>query len=451
MNKNSKQKKGLIIGLSIATGAFCLTSVGLGITNAIQMNSLQGYQEELESVYQKNMFDLAEGVNNAEIKLSKVINSNDGDFQRKMLTEVVQNATLAESSIANLPITQNSMAESVKFINELKGYSSTVVENLSEESKISEKERENLIKLHTSLSQVKEILNEYMDKLHKGYSIVKDEVIIKDENNSFTTKLSMFKEISVDYPTMIYDGPFSESQQNYVVRGLKGEVVDRSEAYNSVTRSFKNIASLEFNGEIDSNFQTYNFDLTTTSEHNLFVQVSKIGGHILTVSGYNKNTTGNEIEMEDAQKIALDFVKVNGIENAECVWEDKLNSEAYFNIAPKQDGIILYPDLIKVKVDLLTGTIIGYDATSYFISHVERNLQSDYIGVENAKNYLPAGFISQNGRLVLAPLEYSREIVCYEFESFKDDEVYYFYINACSGKLENVLKVISTNNGAKLM
>ena len=446
-----KRMRGSIVGLSIATGALALTSLGLATLNWVNMSESKSVQTELENVYQRNLFDLVEGVNNAEIKLSKAITSEDKDVQKKMLAEVVKNSQLAESAISSLPITQNSLADSVKFINQLGGYSTTVIESLASESQLSQEEKDNLEKLHSSLVKIKERLNDYVDKIQQGTNIVREDIKLDGEENTLTVKLSVSKEVSVDYPSMIYDGPFSDSETDYVVRGLKGNIVNQSDAKNSVIKHFKNISSIDYAGEIKSNFETINFDLETTDGHKLFVQVSKIAGNILTVSGYQDGEVENEISKEDAKKIALDFVRSNGIENAESVWQDQLGKEIYFNIAPVQNGIVLYPDLVKVKVDLSTGTVIGYDATSYFINHVERSLIGEFIGVDNARKYIPKGFQTSMGRLVLAPLEYSREVVCYEFESEKNGETYYFYINAVNGKMENILKVISTEDSAKLM
>ena len=445
-------KSKAIVALSITTGALALTSLGLALTSSTYMSDVSNYESQLENVYQKNLYDLVEGVNNAEIKLSKAINSNEKDFQKKMLAEVVKNAQLTESAISSLPITQNSLADSVKFINQLGGYSTTVMENLASQSELSVTEKENLTKLHHSLKEMKQKLNNYMQKLQKGeVEITSDNIKLQDNSNSFTVSLSMVKDVSIEYPTMIYDGPFSDSETDYVVRGLSGDEIDRNFAKNSITKCFKNISKIENAGEIKSNFHTLNFNIETTDEHNLFVQVSKIGGHILTVSGHHQGTVNNSIDIEDAKVIALDFAKANGIENAECVWKDAAMDEAYFNIAPVVNGIILYPDLVKVKVDIKTGTVTGYDATTYFINHVERNLSGSYLSSADAKQNLPKGFDYEDARLCLVPLDYGREVICYEYKAIKDDETYYFYTNAVNGKLENILKVIESQEGAKLM
>ena len=182
----------------------------------------------------------------------------------------------------------------------------------------------------------------------------------------------------------------------------------------------------------------------------LFVQVTKVGGNILTISG--AGTSGEaQIDFAGAKDIALKFVSDNGVENAEVVWSDTLKNDIYLNIAPKAQGLVLYPDLVKVKINLASGTIVGYDATSYFTNHVSRSLNGGKITIESAKKNVPSGFSIVSSRKVLSPLEYNREVVCVEVEATKEGNTYYFYYNAETGEVENILKVIKTDNGNLLM
>ena len=170
----------------------------------------------------------------------------------------------------------------------------------------------------------------------------------------------------------------------------------------------------------------------------------------MTVSGHVDSDVKN-ITMQQAEKIALDFAKGNGVENAEIVWSEELDSQAYFNISPKQNGIILYPDLVKVKVDLENGNVIGYDAVSYWINHTSRDISGATVTTEMAKTNIDTSFSIKNERLVLAPLDYNREVLCWEFECERNGSTYYIYINANTNVEENILKVVKTNDGSKLM
>ena len=43
------------------------------------------------------------------------------------------------------------------------------------------------------------------------------------------------------------------------------------------------------------------------------------------------------------------------------------------NFAAKQDGVILYPDLIKVQMSLESGRVVGFEALNYLSSHQTRS------------------------------------------------------------------------------
>lgn len=133
------------------------------------------------------------------------------------------------------------------------------------------------------------------------------------------------------------------------------------------------------------------------------------------------------------------------------VWSDEKESEAYFNIAPVQNGIILYPDLIKIKVDKSTGNIAGFEACAYFTNHTNRSLATAKISGDKAKNTIENGYNIQTTKLCLVPLDYNREVLCYEFKCDNLGSIYFIYINAESGVEENILQVVSSESGQKLM
>lgn len=451
LKKENRNKRGTIVGLSIALGVLGLSTIGLGIAYGVSMSQAQEYSIQLENVYQKNMYDLVESVNNIDTKLQKVLVSKDKDFQAKTLVEVSNNTELAQQSISSLPISQDSISQSVSFINQVGGYSSVLAKKLSKGGSLTGEEKKTLSEIQEAIQGMKNEINEFMIESEGEVSILNQSLSLIGDKNSFTIKLSRIQDENLDYPTMIYDGPFSDSETNVDIKGLSGDLVDQSKAQSIVQELFKDASRVSYEGEINSKIETYNFNVITTTDHNLYVQVSKIGGNIITVSGTSDSVSLDNFDLDTSEKLALAFVKLNGIENPKCVWRGKLQNEAYFNIAPVQNGVILYPDLVKVKIDLSSGKVIGYDASTYFTNHTQRLLPKPAITQSDAKEILPNVYIFKDGRLVLAPLDYMREVLCYEFIGEKGGEIYYFYINAQTGKEENILKVIETSDGAKLM
>ena len=450
-NSNKLQHyKRAVIGLSIATGILSATTLGLGIAYGVTQNQASNYSLQLENIYKKNYFELVDEVNNADMKVSKLLASSSDTYQAKMLSEVAQSAKNMQSNIASLPLYSDNVLESVRFINQMSGYTQILQEKIARGGSLSSEDIQTLNEMHESLTEMKRYLNRMSTKMIYGYSIMEASKRMDGDYDEFSLDFAGIKAIGTDYPTMIYDGPFSDSVVNSQIKGLKGELVTKEDVYSKIDKLFKNVSNIKFEDETDGKFSTYNFQMQNSDGQNLYVQATKVGGNILTVSG-NADADEKKIELDQAKEIALNFAKENGIENAKIVWHQELDGEAYFNIAPTESGIVLYPDLVKVKVDLMRAQVIGYDAINYFTNHTARNLVKPTVDVENLKAKIDKSFTVEGTRIVLAPLEYNREVVCEEIKCTRDGATYYIYFNAVSGEEENVLKVVETTDGAKLM
>ncbi len=126
-----------------------------------------------------------------------------------------------------------------------------------------------------------------------------------------------------------------------------------------------------------------------------------------------------------------------------------LNQEGIstINFAYKQDDVFVYPDLIKVKVALDNGEILGIESTGYLNSHQERTLKTPQITIEEAKQNLnPNLEILKEGRAII-PTQWKTEIECYEFIGTVQDTNFLIYINVENGREENILVIVDTPNG----
>lgn len=443
---NIKRKNRVISSLSIATAILALSTIGFGIGFGISQGYLTQYQNNLEGVYKSNFYSMLDSVNNLENKISKTIASNSSNYQRKTLLEASKNASEAEISVASLPLSQNDIQDTVKMVNQISGYTSTLAEDMVNGRDLTQDEIETLQKIDQSLIQLKLQLNDFARKLNNGFSITNSCLVLENDTNDLSKTLSITNNDNIEYPTMIYDGPFSDSVVNSTIKGLSGDIVSKSQVMEKLQKVFKDSIDIVYESETKGKFETYNFRIKTSNEEILYVQATKIGGHILTISGAGQNGE-SYIDYASAKEVALNFAKDNGIENGEVVWTDTIDNDIYFNIAPTLNNIVLYPDLVKVKVNNVSGTIVGYDATSYFTNHTDRGLSKGSFSISEAVSKIQSGFEVKNKRYVLTPLDYNREVVCIEIEALKYDNTYYFYYNCLNGKLENVLKVIKTDNG----
>lgn len=124
----------------------------------------------------------------------------------------------------------------------------------------------------------------------------------------------------------------------------------------------------------------------------------------------------------------------------------KENGFITVNYAYKQDDVVMYADLIKVKIALDNGEVIGLETTGYLNCHYDREISTNITSVDNAKKHLSSKAQITSEGLAMIPTEWKTETFCYEFKGKIEDMDFIAYINAENGK-EDILIVTSTPNG----
>ena len=415
---------------------------------AVNMQRLTATNVNLEKVYQRTFYDLVDSVNNTENKLSKLVACSNSNYANTLLQDINDNITNAEVQLSYLPISMNGISETTKFINQLGGYTKTLSNKTKDGTKLTAEEKAKLKELYNSIYGIKINLAKISNSLNEGYVISANIDDGKEDYNNFTKDFKKIKNQYQDYPTMIYDGPFSDSTLNKEIKGLNFEEISKEQAEENLKKLYPS-CKVEYKTTSNGKFETYDFEVDCDSVV-LYAQLTKKGGKLLTLSAI-RDGDDEVLSKEEAITKAKEFLEKQGIKNMQCVWSDKLQADAYLNFAPKIDGVIIYPDLIKVKVDLKTGKIIGYEASTYYTNHTNRNIPSATISKSSAENKIESGYQIKNTRLALSPIEYEGEKLTYEIECINKGDTYYFFVNAQTGEMENILKVIKTTDGSKLM
>ena len=137
----------------------------------------------------------------------------------------------------------------------------------------------------------------------------------------------------------------------------------------------------------------------------------------------------------------------------------KNNNILTINYAYSQSDITIYPDLIKLKVALDNGEIVGIETTNYLNSHSERTIENAKITKEAALEYINPNIEIKGTNLAIIPTEYGSEILCWEIKGRIITNVnenivsndFLVYINAETGKEEDILLIVDTPNGTLTM
>ena len=87
------------------------------------------------------------------------------------------------------------------------------------------------------------------------------------------------------------------------------------------------------------------------------------------------------------------------------------------------------------------------ETTGYLNNHTQRTIETPSISLEEAKASLNKKLSITSEDLAIIPTEWNTEIFCYEFKGRVDDTDFLVYVNAQTGKEENILVIIDTPDG----
>ena len=457
MNKlvdwKNRLKKGHMLSV---IGVFFLIIVILGV---ILYNKQKEYRQTSENRYNMAFYELVDYVQNVDIYLAKSLISTTPEQGAETLTNLWREANLAQSYLSMLPIESQELETTEKFLNQVSDYSYSLSrKNIYNES-LNEEDLKNLKELHGYSTELKNTLNQLSDDINTGR--VKWGELTKKGTVSFATQVSNISKESFDnleenfheYSGLIYDGAYSEHLTNQEKRGLTGEDVDEETAKKKVEEfvgkdNIKEISNLGFSE--NASIPSYDFSIKTNNDQNINMSISKKGAHIVYMNS-DRQVNTEVITQEEANEIGKKYLEEKGFPNMKETYFLKQEGIVTVNYAYEQDGVLMYPDLIKVKIALDNGEVLGIETTGYLNNHTTRNIQNIKISKEEAKKTLNKQLNIQSEGLAYIPTEWQTEILCYEFKGKIDDTEFLVYINAENGREEDILVITNTPNGTLTM
>ena len=120
---------------------------------------------------------------------------------------------------------------------------------------------------------------------------------------------------------------------------------------------------------------------------------------------------------------------------------------ATLSYAAVQDGVVLYPDLIKVQVSMQDGRVIGVECSNYLKNHRERDLPEVQISRDEALARVNPNLQTQFIRLALIPLD-AQEYLTYEIAAQDGNgNQYLIYTDAITGQERQIFQLLMDENG----
>lgn len=415
------------------------------------------YQTFLQNTYQREFREMVTNVENIKVLLDKAEITNSTVQSNSIMTQVWAQSLSAAENLGQLPISHSALSKTAKYLSQVGDFCYSISKENAANKMMSEEEFDQIDKLKSYSGK---LLGELYDmekqvsqgKVRFGEMRKKGKLILKRASeNAVDVKFGKMEQTYTDYPTLIYDGPFSENVTGGKPKGLGGEKVSKEKAL-EIAKKFlgDKVGEVKQISSGSGVIHTYGLQANPKDGeegYQINIDVTKTGGHVLWMLN-SRDVFEKNLSNEEAAKKAKEFLKKQGFGDlVESYYLNEDNTTMMTFIGVSKEGVLLYPDMLKVKVALDNGEVVGFDSYHFLMAPKNRKDLKPKLTEAQAKAKVTQRLTVERVKLAVIPLPGNREALCYEFKGKYKDNDFFVYINAENGNEENILQIIKDENG----
>ena len=408
------------------------------------------------NMYNEAFSNVVNYVNNVENYLAKAMISKSPEYSAQTLTQIWRDSNLAGVYLSQIPLSTEGLSQTSKFLNQVSDYSYTLSKKSINQEELNDDDFNNLQMFHKHALELESTLNQLSNELNDG-TINWNNIGSENKFAQAVSNVDVFSNIDSnlnEYEGLIYDGAYSDHIDKAEKKGLIGEDIDEEAAKRKVEEFFgkENIKEIRSNGFIENaKIPCYDFSVELNENNgNANIEISKKGGHVIETF-LDREVKEEKISLSEANENGKRFLESKGFSNMKETYYMREGNILTVNYAYMQDGVIIYPDLIKVKIALDNSEVLGIETTGYLNSHTERELSQAKISIDEARAKINSKIEIKSEGMAIIPTEWKTEILCYEFKGTVDDKEFLVYINVETGKEEDILVILNTPGGTLTM
>ena len=428
------------------SAALILTLGALAVQNGARAGN---NQLMMKNSYMRAVEDLSLSLDNIKTTLNKGMYSSSPTMMTKLSGKLWSEAANAKAALAQLPIEDIRLEQTYKFLSQVGNYSQSLSKKVGAGEELTDEERENIRTLFNYAEDLSGKMWQVEKKIEDGDITLSDMSAATDREKSVnvTEGFTDFEEGFSNYPTLIYDGPFSDHILEKEPLMLKGQQeVDIEKALQKAQKA-SGSENLTDGGEEGGKMPSYVF-----TDNNTTVSVTKQGGFLSYMLKFRK-VGQPALTAGEARELAEEYLERLGIDDITDTYYEINNGVCTCNFAGEQDNdsdddVTLYTDLIKVSVAMDNGEIMGFDARGYITNHTERDLGTPKLSEKEAAKKLSQSLKVFETNLCVIPSDGLNERYCYEFYCADDEgRQLLIYLNADTGEEEQILLLQIGSNG----
>ena len=429
--------------LRAMAAAMTALAAALLMTGFAQTSRLNAVRDHVSAVYHKAFYETCELTEAMSVNLRKLLVAGEAGQMQHLLGEITRQAQGASGNLAMLPLGEDAVGATLKFINQAGDFADALSVRLASGGAIGSGDYETISMLSENAAAFSVGMASLLDKLEKG------EATLDGSRAAGTESLYPLTNPAAEYPTLLYDGPFSDGATGGEYKFLKDKPdVTAEQARQNLAAYLSNVTEITYTGESSIPAACYEFSVTANG-YSLSAGVTRQGGQVLYILS-NADVTEVNYTAEQLLDTARAFLISRGYGPMEMSYYSRYDGILTVNYAAVQNEVVLYPDLIKVQLSMKDGTVIGVETGNYLMNHVPRTIELPQITEEDALARLAPQLTAMTTRLAVIPVNDS-EALCYEIRATDGTDTFLVYIDAMTGTERELMQVVSDESGSLVM
>ncbi len=409
-----------------------------------QQNIAKGYKERLYYDYSEALLGLNNNLENLSLCLEKSLYATSPKVISSLASEIMHESSSAKNNLARIPLKDSAFLKVNKFLTQSGGFSYLLMSKAAEGQTMTEAEINTL----KSLSNIASKLSLAISEGETTYNYIEAFENLTLPESTEQTLNNFFEDTEETlggYPSLIYDGPFSDHllEKEPELTKMMSVVTETEAAQNAAKALDLKTADLKLVGSEEGLMPSYNFEYDLGR-----VSVTKKGGVIIYFLKDREIGT-EKLSYEAAVVKAEEYLKQHTDYTFKSSYYYVENGICTVNFSYYKDDVIYYTDLLKVQVALDNGEVLGLEARGFIANHKKRELQSPKVTIAEARKVLPKNLTILKTTTALIPQNGGGEALCYEFTAKGTDEKdIIIYVNCLTGLQEDILILLKTDGGS---
>ena len=412
-----------------------------------QMRLKNQFLTRLENTYQRAFHELSFNMGAIDSELAKATVVNTPEQAMIRLSAVWRQAYAAQEKIGQIPLGVVELQSTERFLARL---GDAVLSIASTGVLPNEQERDMLEQLRTQARELSNTLNSLQasvlgnnlrwttleiqtlnDTAPRDSQVMGQFRLVEDQVQQFP-EISFGEHVNVARPPAIavtaepitVEAAMEKAREFVVDVGKDLPVISQEEVLEAEVPHF-----------------TFTFAHPAGNNRRITVEVVRNGGRVFQM--FNERVPGQPVlPVADAQQRANQYLVARGIDSVVLLGVEEWGDSAVFTYCHTEDGMLFYPDLLRVRVSQDDGEILSYEGNGYTMYHRERgNFPEGLTGPEAAERLNNSLTVAGAPQRVVIFDRRGVEVMCWEFAVQRGNENFLIYINAQNGREENIVRL----------